>query len=260
MDDAHERRAVHPGPAPPRRERRGTPRTCSPAGSTSTCPRRAMAEARARRRAARARPACCPTSCTPRCCAARSRTAQLALDVADRHWIPVVRNWRLNERHYGALQGKNKKQTLEAYGEEQFMLWRRSLRHPAAADRPRRRVRADARPALRLRCRPRPTRSPSASRTSSHRLLPYWEDVIVAGPARRQDGARRRARQLAARAGQAPRRHLRRRHRRAQHPDRHPAGLPARRRPQADRAAAASTSTRRPRPTAAAAVATQGKK
>ena len=54
-------------------------------------------------------------------------TANLALDAADRHWIPVERNWRLNERHYGALQGKNKKQTREEYGEEQFMLWRRSL-------------------------------------------------------------------------------------------------------------------------------------
>ncbi|MEI6406551.1 MAG: phosphoglyceromutase [Actinomycetes bacterium] len=57
-------------------------------------------------------------------------TAQIALDVADRHWIPVRRDWRLNERHYGALQGKDKKATLEAYGEEQFMLWRRSFDVP----------------------------------------------------------------------------------------------------------------------------------
>jgi 2,3-bisphosphoglycerate-dependent phosphoglycerate mutase len=57
-------------------------------------------------------------------------TANIALDTADRHWIPVRRDWRLNERHYGALQGKNKKQTLEAYGEEQFMLWRRSYDVP----------------------------------------------------------------------------------------------------------------------------------
>lgn len=54
-------------------------------------------------------------------------TAQIALDVCDRHWIPVRRSWRLNERHYGALQGKDKKETLAAYGEEQFMLWRRSF-------------------------------------------------------------------------------------------------------------------------------------
>ncbi|GEP36384.1 2,3-bisphosphoglycerate-dependent phosphoglycerate mutase [Nocardioides psychrotolerans] len=57
-------------------------------------------------------------------------TAALALDAADRHWIPVKRTWRLNERHYGALQGKDKKQTLEQYGEEQFMLWRRSFDTP----------------------------------------------------------------------------------------------------------------------------------
>jgi len=57
-------------------------------------------------------------------------TSQLALDTADRHWIPVRRSWRLNERHYGALQGKDKKQTLEEYGEEQFMLWRRSFDVP----------------------------------------------------------------------------------------------------------------------------------
>ncbi|RNI23803.1 phosphoglyceromutase [Flexivirga caeni] len=57
-------------------------------------------------------------------------TAALALDTADRHWIPVRRSWRLNERHYGALQGKDKKATLEAYGEEQFMTWRRSFDVP----------------------------------------------------------------------------------------------------------------------------------
>jgi 2,3-bisphosphoglycerate-dependent phosphoglycerate mutase len=57
-------------------------------------------------------------------------TANLTLDVADRHWIPVKRDWRLNERHYGALQGKNKKQTLEQFGEEKFMEWRRSYDTP----------------------------------------------------------------------------------------------------------------------------------
>jgi len=57
-------------------------------------------------------------------------TAQLALDAADRMWLPVRRSWRLNERHYGALQGKDKKQTLAEFGEEQFMLWRRSYDTP----------------------------------------------------------------------------------------------------------------------------------
>jgi 2,3-bisphosphoglycerate-dependent phosphoglycerate mutase len=57
-------------------------------------------------------------------------TAQLALDACERHWVPVRRSWRLNERHYGALQGKNKAQTREEFGEEQFMLWRRSYDTP----------------------------------------------------------------------------------------------------------------------------------
>ena len=57
-------------------------------------------------------------------------TSCLALDAADLHWIPVRRSWRLNERHYGALQGKDKKQTLEQFGEEQFMRWRRSFDEP----------------------------------------------------------------------------------------------------------------------------------
>ena len=57
-------------------------------------------------------------------------TANLALDAADRHWIPVKRSWRLNERHYGALQGKDKAEIREKYGEEQFMTWRRSYDVP----------------------------------------------------------------------------------------------------------------------------------
>ena len=58
------------------------------------------------------------------------RTAEITLHVTDRHWVPVSRSWRLNERHYGALQGKDKKQTLQEFGEEQFMLWRRSYDVP----------------------------------------------------------------------------------------------------------------------------------
>ena len=57
-------------------------------------------------------------------------TAHIALDVADRLWIPVVRDWRLNERHYGALQGLNKAETKEKYGDDQFMMWRRSYDTP----------------------------------------------------------------------------------------------------------------------------------
>jgi 2,3-bisphosphoglycerate-dependent phosphoglycerate mutase len=58
------------------------------------------------------------------------QTANLALEVADRQWIPVKRSWRLNERHYGALQGKDKAQTLEEYGPEKFQTWRRSFDVP----------------------------------------------------------------------------------------------------------------------------------
>ena len=95
------------------------------------------------------------------------QTAQICLDVADRHWIPVRRSWRLNERHYGALQGKDKKATLEEFGEEQFMLWRRSY------DVPPPRIDDDdeysqvARPAIRRPCPTRSGRVPSAWPTSS---------------------------------------------------------------------------------------------
>jgi 2,3-bisphosphoglycerate-dependent phosphoglycerate mutase len=58
------------------------------------------------------------------------RTSTLALEECERSWIPVRRHWRLNERHYGALQGKDKKQTLAEYGEEKFMEWRRSFSVP----------------------------------------------------------------------------------------------------------------------------------
>lgn len=57
-------------------------------------------------------------------------TANIALDTAGRSWIPVKRSWRLNERHYGALQGKDKAETLEEFGAEQFQLWRRSFDVP----------------------------------------------------------------------------------------------------------------------------------
>jgi 2,3-bisphosphoglycerate-dependent phosphoglycerate mutase len=60
-------------------------------------------------------------------------TAQIALENCDRQWIPVKRSWRLNERHYGALQGKDKAQTLAQYGEAQFKLWRRSFDVPPPA-------------------------------------------------------------------------------------------------------------------------------
>jgi 2,3-bisphosphoglycerate-dependent phosphoglycerate mutase len=57
-------------------------------------------------------------------------TASEALLACDRHWVDVRRSWRLNERHYGALQGKNKAQVREEFGEDQFMVWRRSYDTP----------------------------------------------------------------------------------------------------------------------------------
>ena len=59
-----------------------------------------------------------------------TRTAEIALREAGRHWIPVGRSWRLNERHYGALQGKDKAEIRAELGDEQFMLWRRSFDVP----------------------------------------------------------------------------------------------------------------------------------
>jgi 2,3-bisphosphoglycerate-dependent phosphoglycerate mutase len=104
-------------------------------------------------------------------------TAALALDAADRHWIPVHRSWRLNERHYGALQGKDKKQTLEEYGEEQFMLWRRSFDvppPPLADDDPYSQVN-DPRYADLGEELPRT----ECLKDVIARLLPYWDDAVV---------------------------------------------------------------------------------
>jgi len=105
-------------------------------------------------------------------------TAYLALDGCDRHWIPVKRSWRLNERHYGDLQGKNKAQTLEQYGEEQFMLWRRSYDTPPPP------IANDAE--FSQFNDPRYADLPSEARPATEcladvvvRMLPYWYDAIV---------------------------------------------------------------------------------
>ena len=61
------------------------------------------------------------------------RTLWLALEEMDRLWIPIQRNWRLNERHYGALQGLNKAETAAKYGDDQVLVWRRSYDTPPPA-------------------------------------------------------------------------------------------------------------------------------
>jgi len=107
-----------------------------------------------------------------------TRTAEMALQTAERSWIPVKRHWRLNERHYGALQGKDKAATLAEYGEEQFMLWRRSYDTPPPA------IAADSEFAQTG--DPRyadlaPEQIPAAECLSDvvDRMLPYWYDAII---------------------------------------------------------------------------------
>jgi 2,3-bisphosphoglycerate-dependent phosphoglycerate mutase len=106
------------------------------------------------------------------------RSADLALEAAGRSWLPVRRHWRLNERHYGALQGLNKKETADQYGIEQLTAWRRSYdtpppalppgddRHPAGDPRYRD-VPADVLP------------STECLADVVARTIPYWEDAIV---------------------------------------------------------------------------------
>ncbi len=106
------------------------------------------------------------------------RTATIALEEAGRSWIDVRRSWRLNERHYGALQGKDKKQTLAELGEEQFMLFRRSYDTPPppiergsefdqAGDPRYAGLPSDILPAS------------ECLKDVVERMLPYWYDAIV---------------------------------------------------------------------------------
>jgi 2,3-bisphosphoglycerate-dependent phosphoglycerate mutase len=106
------------------------------------------------------------------------QTANVTLDAAGLGWLPVRRSWRLNERHYGALQGKDKAQTREEFGDEQFMLWRRSYDvppPPISDDDPLSQA-GDARYAqLPPELMPRT----ECLRDVVARMLPYWYDAIV---------------------------------------------------------------------------------
>jgi 2,3-bisphosphoglycerate-dependent phosphoglycerate mutase len=106
------------------------------------------------------------------------RTANLALDAAERSWLPVRRHWRLNERHYGDLQGKNKKETAERYGLDQVTLWRRSYDVP-----PPPLPAGDERQTTRdPRYRDVPPEIVPASECLAdvvERVLPYWQDAIA---------------------------------------------------------------------------------
>lgn len=106
------------------------------------------------------------------------QTAQITLMACDRPWIPTKRSWRVNERHYGALQGKDKAATLAEFGEEQFTVWRRSYDTPPPPidnDDPNANFHD-----------PRYAELPSEARPRTEclkdvllRALPYWYDAIV---------------------------------------------------------------------------------
>jgi len=105
------------------------------------------------------------------------KTADIALDVAGRHWIPVHRTWRLNERHYGSLQGKDKAQTLAEYGEAQFMLWRRSFDTPPPAIDPNSEFAQTHDPRYAEFGKDLPSTECLADVVK--RMMPYWESNIV---------------------------------------------------------------------------------
>jgi 2,3-bisphosphoglycerate-dependent phosphoglycerate mutase len=106
------------------------------------------------------------------------RTAELALAELGRSWIPVRRHWRLNERHYGDLQGLNKRETAERYGAEQVHVWRRSYDTPppAMARDDQRNVRHDPRYAA---LAPETVPDTECLADVVDRMLPYWYDAIV---------------------------------------------------------------------------------
>jgi 2,3-bisphosphoglycerate-dependent phosphoglycerate mutase len=105
-------------------------------------------------------------------------TANVALEAANLSWLPVSRSWRLNERHYGALQGKDKAQTREEFGDEQFKTWRRSYDVPPPPipdDDPLSQV-GDPRYAM---LPPELMPRTECLRDVVARMLPYWYDAIV---------------------------------------------------------------------------------
>jgi 2,3-bisphosphoglycerate-dependent phosphoglycerate mutase len=108
------------------------------------------------------------------------QTANIALEEAGLLWLPVERSWRLNERHYGALQGKDKAATRREFGDEQFMLWRRSydVPPPPIADDDKYSQAGDPRYAgLPPEARPRT----ECLKDVMARMLPYWYDAVVPG-------------------------------------------------------------------------------
>lgn len=106
------------------------------------------------------------------------KSANIALDAMEMSWLPVTRHWRLNERHYGALQGLNKAQTAELHGDEQVLIWRRSydVPPPPLDFDDQRHPRHDLRYRLMA-----PEQLPATECLEDvvERMLPYWYDSIV---------------------------------------------------------------------------------
>jgi 2,3-bisphosphoglycerate-dependent phosphoglycerate mutase len=105
-------------------------------------------------------------------------TAELFLDACDRQWIPVRRSWRLNGRHYGALQGADKAETLRRFGRDQFLRWRRSY-SAAPPDLDDERAAAQAADPRYAGLPPDALPRTESLRDTTARLLPYWCDVLV---------------------------------------------------------------------------------
>ncbi len=106
------------------------------------------------------------------------RTSVLALENCDRLWVPVRRSWRLNERHYGALQGKDKAQVRAEFGTEQFMLWRRSYDTPPPPIEPGSQW-DDAQDPRYAALAPDVVPATECLKDVLERMLPYWYDSIV---------------------------------------------------------------------------------
>ncbi len=106
------------------------------------------------------------------------RTANLALEVTGQVWLPVTRHWRLNERHYGDLQGKDKKQMVQQFGAEQVQLWRRSYDVPPPKVGLEHEFHPSKDPRYRLQA---PDALPASEclKDVVARVLPYWYDVVV---------------------------------------------------------------------------------
>src|SRR5215468_9423397 len=106
------------------------------------------------------------------------RTLWIALDEMDLMWLPVERSWRLNERHYGALQGLNKAQTVEKHGEAQVKIWRRSydIPPPPLSLDDKRHPRFDRRYAS---LRPDELPATESLKTTLERVLPYWNSRLA---------------------------------------------------------------------------------